>query len=284
MPDFGSFRGFGEKLVQGQTPTQLGKIGSESFAYDVDALGFFLRVTNAGGTLTNNEQDAVNQLVLDLKTANIWTLMKAIYPMVGASAAACAQNLKSASFTGTFVGGWTYASTGVRGNGSTGYLNTNLNQSAELIANNHHIALYSRTNSSTDSVDSGVTDNVNYAFNFLTLPRFGQLGLQNGSQSIGVSFTNSLGLFIGSSTSSTLSKFYKNNTTLGSSTASQTRSLFNNNIYLATSNVSTNNNPVGVYSAKEYAFSSIGLGLNDTDASNLYTAVQTFQTTLGRQV
>jgi hypothetical protein len=29
MPDFGSFRGFGEKLMQGQTPTQLGKIGSE---------------------------------------------------------------------------------------------------------------------------------------------------------------------------------------------------------------------------------------------------------------
>ena len=28
MPDFGSFRGFGDKLVQGQTPTQLGLIGS----------------------------------------------------------------------------------------------------------------------------------------------------------------------------------------------------------------------------------------------------------------
>jgi hypothetical protein len=33
MPDFGIFRGFGEKLAQGQTPTQLGKIGSESFGF-----------------------------------------------------------------------------------------------------------------------------------------------------------------------------------------------------------------------------------------------------------
>ena len=33
MPDFGSFRGFGEKLAQGQTPTQLGKIGSEAFGF-----------------------------------------------------------------------------------------------------------------------------------------------------------------------------------------------------------------------------------------------------------
>ena len=34
MPDFGSFRGFSEKLTQGQTPTQLGLIGSESFSFD----------------------------------------------------------------------------------------------------------------------------------------------------------------------------------------------------------------------------------------------------------
>jgi hypothetical protein len=32
MPDFGSFRGFGEKLVQGQTPTQLGLIGTQDFS------------------------------------------------------------------------------------------------------------------------------------------------------------------------------------------------------------------------------------------------------------
>jgi hypothetical protein len=33
MPDFGSFRGFGEKLTQGQTPTQLGLIGSLSYGF-----------------------------------------------------------------------------------------------------------------------------------------------------------------------------------------------------------------------------------------------------------
>jgi hypothetical protein len=35
---------------------------------------------------------------------------------------------------------------------------------------------------------------------------------------------------------------------------------------------------------KETAFYSIGDGLTDTEAANFYTAVQTFQTTLGRQV
>jgi hypothetical protein len=37
-------------------------------------------------------------------------------------------------------------------------------------------------------------------------------------------------------------------------------------------------------SNRECAFSSIGDGLTDTQASNFYTAVQAFQTTLSRQV
>ena len=75
MPDFGSFRGFGDKLVQGQTPTQLGLIGSFDFAIDVDAQLFFDRVSAAGGTLTNTEKTATNQLVLDLKSTSIWSLL-----------------------------------------------------------------------------------------------------------------------------------------------------------------------------------------------------------------
>ena len=37
-------------------------------------------------------------------------------------------------------------------------------------------------------------------------------------------------------------------------------------------------------SSKEFAFAFMSSGLNDTDNLNLYTAVQTFQTTLSRQV
>jgi hypothetical protein len=58
MPDFGSFRGFGEKLTQGQTPTQLGKIGSEDYspllldAYPNAATAYSLRKLKA--TYTGN--------------------------------------------------------------------------------------------------------------------------------------------------------------------------------------------------------------------------------------
>ena len=76
-----------------------------SGGFDADAQAFFDRVTTAGGTLTTTEKNATNQLVLDMKSYGIWTAMRAVYPMVGASAAACAQNLKSSSFTGTFSSG-----------------------------------------------------------------------------------------------------------------------------------------------------------------------------------
>ena len=59
---------------------------------DADAQAYFDRVTAAGGTLSATEQNAVNTLTVNLKSNGLWTLLKAIYPMVGASAAACAQN------------------------------------------------------------------------------------------------------------------------------------------------------------------------------------------------
>jgi hypothetical protein len=40
----------------------------------------------------------------------------------------------------------------------------------------------------------------------------------------------------------------------------------------------------GEFSNRQYAFASIGDGLTDTQASNLYTAVQAFQVSLSRNV
>jgi hypothetical protein len=51
--------------------------------------------------------------------------------------------------------------------------------------------------------------------------------------------------------------------------------------YLASENL---NGSANGYDNKELAFASIGDGLTDTEASNFYTAVQTFQTTLSRNV
>jgi hypothetical protein len=246
--------------------------------YDADALAFFARVTAAGGTLTLTEKSAVNTLVVTMKANSIWTPMKAIYPMVGASAAACAQNLKSSSFTGTFSSGWTFASTGVTGNGTSAFMNTGLNASTDLTLSTNHFSYYSRSSSVVAvTVEMGVFQtayvHLRAAVNYL-----------GGSVSSLVSFTTistSLGFWLGSKTANNSRKAIYNGALQATNTTSDTTAYPNLNVYIEARNDSGS---AAVFSNKECAFASIGDGLTDTQASNFYTAVQTFQTTLSRQV
>lgn len=266
-----------------------GIIASSISGVDADWLAFYNRVIAAGGSLTTTEQNATKTLVADLKANGLWTPMKAIYPMVGASAAACAQNLKSSSFTGTFTSGWTFESSGVTPNGTSAYMNTNLNQSSNLGASNNHISVYSRTDANGTTtplniqVDCGITDNSTYSFSQILSRLNNAFNYENGSQTTSISNTNSLGMYVGSSTSNTSGKAYKNGSLLATSTTTQAKTLYNKNIYIAATNNTITSLPIH-YSSRQYAFASIGDGLTDTQASNFYTAVQTFQTTLNRQV
>jgi hypothetical protein len=261
---------------------------------DPDAAAFFARVTAAGGTLSVTEQMATNQLVLDMKAAGIWSAMRAVYPMVGASAAACAQNLKSSSFTGTFSSGWTFASTGVTPNGTSAYMDTTLIPNTSLLVNSTHLSYYSRTNNggTTTNSEMGATSSAIF-LPLIQLFIYGNDGTGNnkflalaydytaGTQ-ISISGTNSLGFFTASRTAINLLKAYKNNSTIGSATTNQTQTTMpTNNLYLGGFN---DKGVAKQFSNRECAFASIGDGLDDTQASNFYTAVQAFQTTLARQI
>jgi hypothetical protein len=246
--------------------------------YDADAQAFFDRVTTAGGTLSTTEKNATNQLVLDMKSAGIWSSMQAIYPMVGASAEACAQNLKSSSFTGSFSTGWTFASTGVTPNG-VAYMDTNFRPSINNIANSAHISFYSRTNITTQSVSMGCYSGSDYNQLAISFAGTTYWNINNGGGSVAInSLTNSLGFFLASRTSATAVMGQRNSTQI-SGTSAEARNA--QNIYLG----ANNNGGVPLsFDTKQCAFSSIGDGLTDTQASNFYTAVQAFQTTLSRQV
>jgi hypothetical protein len=250
---------------------------------DPDAQAFFQRVVTAGGTLSATEQTAIAVLVADLKTYGIWDKMKAIYPMVGASAAACAQNLKSSSFTGTFTSGWTFASTGVTPNGTSAYFDTGLNPTGIINENSVSISAYLRTNNDGLRCDIGASDSPNYQITLY--PRLSDdLFTDLGSQATGritYANTDSRGHFISTRTSSTSFKSFINSTLKATLTTTQTLSIVAKNIFL-----SANNSPSGItqYSNRQNAFSHIGDGLTDTEASNFYTAVQAFQTTLSRNV
>jgi len=243
-------------------------------SFDPDAQAFFNRVAAAGGTLSGTEKTAVNTLVIQMKADGTWSLMKAIYPMVGASAAACAQNLKSSSFTGTFSGSVTFASTGVQGNGTTGLMNTAFNPSSQSTSSSVHMSLYSRTNQNRAEFDFSRLE-----FGLLLFSNNFYIQLTSvGSYATSISISNTQGMWIISRTNGTNVNGYRNATKLINN-AAQVSTLINNNILLMASEPSGLN-----ASSKEYAFASIGDGLDDTQAGNFNTAVQAFQTTLSRNV
>lgn len=251
--------------------------------YDADAQAFFDRVTAAGGTLSTPEKNATNTLVLDLKGYSIWTDIKAAYPMVGSSAASCAQNLKSSSFTATFSSGWTFASTGVKGNGSSTFMNTGLIPSSELGLNSTHISMYSRTENVGSFLDMGSSPLLYLYFSFNS---GGNTYHANNSaeNNFGIpTITTSLGFFTSNRISSTEMSIWARTTEYTDSVSSAATSTTQPTIpiYLGAYN---NGGSPGLPTNREYAFASIGLGLTDTQLVNYYTAVQAFQTTLGRQV
>ena len=290
MPDFGIFRGFndklfGNKLYAGQLPTQLGLIGSEDFGVDPDALAFFNRVTTAGGSLSATEQTAIETLVVQMKADGIWSKMKAIYPMVGASAAACAQNLKSSSFTGTFSSGWTFASTGVKPNGTSAYMDTSLTltigESIDFayggyvrtnVGASYGIITGARISGSEFFIAGKWTAQQNKPF-----LNMGTSGYIYGS-------ANQLpGLFQGSRTAANAMSFRRNNASLGTSTYTETAKANTSPFLIATASENGSVNS-GTYIPDEIAFSYYSSGLTNNEMDNLYTAVQAFQTTLSRQV
>jgi hypothetical protein len=242
---------------------------------DPDAQSFIYRVYTAGGELTTTEANATNQLVLDMKSAGIWTAMKAVYPMVGASAAACAQNLVSSSFTGSFTSGWTFASTGVTPNGTSAYMNSNLIGSTDITGQNSHISFYSRTDSDGLYADTGLGSSMEILTKF-----GGEIYVDFPISRTKVSNTNSLGNYIISNSLTNGKKAYKNSSIILNTTYLNENFLpLFNILFSAWSSISTQR-----FSNRQLAFASIGDGLTDTQAANFYTAVQAFQTTLSRQV
>lgn len=252
--------------------------------YDADAQAFFDRVTAAGGTLSATEKTAVNQLVLDMKSYSIWTAMKAIYPMVGASAAACAQNLKSSSFTGTFNGGWTFASTGATPNGTTGYMDTGLTPSTELNVNSNGIGFYtSRANSEnkSDVVNMGSFAGATQSAIILYNQSNNYNARLNGNS--GIATENGLkGFFHAYRQSNTVTSTFNNSTKKNTFNSGGT--LPNWKVFIGNTSLNSNSPYADGYTTNDFRFAFIGNGLTDTEANNFYTAVQAFQTTLSRQV
>ena len=235
---------------------------------------------------------AINTLVVQMKADNIWTKMKAIYPMVGGSASTHKWNLKdprdlNAAFRLQFFGGWTHSSTGALPDGSNAYANTFLNSSTSLTSS-LGISYYSRTNANTglDQVDLGAIAGSDYLYLCAQYNASGAVNRFFGRctiNTIAVDTANAdaRGFYYLGKTGNgaNLLTSFKNGVLQNTNTGAGSNP--NVNVFLAAANV---NSVASYHTNRQCAFASIGDGLTDTEAANFYTAVQAFQTTLNRQV
>jgi hypothetical protein len=254
--------------------------------FDADAQAFFTASGLTGATNLN----AVNQLVLDLKAASIWTKMKAIYPMVGGTAALHKWNLKDpqdldAAYRLVFNGGMTHSSNGILFGGTNGYCDTKLNMSTNYAVNDStHISFYNRISAGAAvSAEMGVFDGSIVIQLYVRRSDFSNQTFYNVNTGSGLTFvdTNGAAFYIANRSGTTMNGFRNLVKTVTQTSAAGTRPSLN--MFIGNLNVNGFPNP-GLYSSRQCAFASIGDGLTDTDAANFYTAVQAYQTTLGRQV
>ena len=262
----------------------LGSVGviSSVSGIDPDAQAFI----TAAAITDPTQQAAINTLVVDLKGYSIWTKMKALYPFVGGTASQHKFNLKDprdldAAFRLTFHGDMLSSSNGIKGT-INGYADTKFIPSANTALNSYSQGFYSRTNIDALTVDmGGVGSNAN-GYMMLFSRYLNQIYnvINSGVIYTNSSSTDSRGFFVGNRTASNIIKNYKNGSLLTTGSVLSIGNC-NGNIWLGAFN---NNGGGQYYTNRQYAFSYIGDGLTDAENTNFYTAVQAFQTTLGRNI
>lgn len=251
--------------------------------FDADAQAFF----DATGITDDTQKNAVNQLVLDLKSYGIWSKMYAIYPMVGGTAGAHKYNLKDprdldAAFRLTFAGGWTHSSNGAESNGTNGYAETYIKQNTAA-QNSVSFGVYAVNNFSSNSGQKL------WFGSYGTGNQYTQLGIFNTTTSVAYANSGSnanyspmwyTGLMSLSRTASNLITTYKNGTAGATSTAASVAPSSTVTHWIGAQNYASDRSWIN----DVFRFVYYASGLNSTEMGNLYTAVQAYQTSLSRNV
>jgi hypothetical protein len=248
---------------------------------DSDAQAFI----TAASISDDTQKQAVDELVLDLKAASLWTKMYAVYPFVGGSSTTHSYNLKATgSHQITWNGTVTHNSSGITPNGTTGYGDTNLQPSSIMSANDAHVSIYCRTNSQSSAISMGSrnssTTNLNFTLRNLSNALDGNMWDSTNGR-LQPTVTDSRGHFILTRRSSTSVEAYRNGSSLATGTNASTSGPSTNDFFIGAWNF---DGSASNHSSRNYAFVSIGTALSDTEAADLYTCVQDYQTFLSRNV
>jgi hypothetical protein len=256
----------------------------EAFNF-LDAAG--IARTEANGSIII----ATCQLTTDLKNYGLWDKMKAIYPFVGGTSGSHKFNLKDPrdlddAFRLVFAGSWIHSSTGVTPDGSTGYADTKFNPYAQLSLTNQSYSIYKQSNTTSKTYGCSfgyIRSSDGRGVGFYERSSTDILAAVNTditSGTIAGGFQSTGCHYLMTRTNTSFNVFRNSTKILSTTSTAADNTLGNMSLGARNDGV----NPVRDGIDTPISFFTAGDGLTDTDASNLYTAVQRFQTTLGRQV
>lgn len=256
------------------------------------------QATGGNYSMSFKEIDAVNNMVKAMVANGIWSKMKAVYPVIGGTAAAHKYNLVdprdvNAAYRLTFTAGWTHDANQMKPNGTSAYANTFFNPSVNQTVSNGHLSMYCRENLLASAISIGVssipgsTDVCQLSLRAPIPPD--QLLFRWGTQASGttavVNNSDSRGFYVGSITAATAAArvVYKNGEAT-SATTYGSPSMPNGNFYLGALNATFGGSGGFFFSPHPFSFASIGNGLTTEEVRALTSIVQTYQTKLGRAV
>lgn len=153
MSEIGQQIFLGDKEVSIATGNLSALINPFKPGLDADAKAFL----DAAQIYDEQTKKIVNDLVVNLKNANLWTKLVALWPFVGGTAYSHKWNLidpqdLDSSFRLTFAGTLTHSVNGVEGDGSTGYYDTHIVPNTDIARLDNTGFVYTRKNIQEDKI------------------------------------------------------------------------------------------------------------------------------------
>ena len=261
-----------------------------------EALIYLNRVVQSGGTVNATASAATITLFTSLVSNNLWDKIYAMYPVLGGIAASHTINARSSvgTYDLTFNGGWTHNSSGMKGNGTNGYAQTNFNPNTVMgNGGTSHLSVYVNLQGSGDRIydmgvattDSGLNGMLNIAAK-RSLTTGNNTLFDAGDYNGGIgrvqttTQTSASGMTVGSYRSATDKTLYRNGLNIATQTTNNPSAYANRTLVIAAQSSLDSN--IAYYSDNRYGFATIGSGLTNTDIVNLSSIINTYQTSLGR--
>jgi hypothetical protein len=273
------------------TPTPSSTPPSPSGTTQANA--YLSAVVAAGGTgITPTVSAATRTLFTSLVSNGLYDKIITMYPYIGGVAASCLIEGKlQTAYNMTYNGGWTFNASGATPNGSSGWATNNMFANTGVTLNDNSMWTYIGTNPATIAYHGEIGTNDYNAPNHL----FTIIGGNNVAGDTGSFFDNASvndRVLVSSTVIPTALGFFGNNRT-----SSTNLNAWNKGVKLGTKSTANGSSlpadkfqfPVDgatalQYGVRRHQFDIIAKGFNDTEAAALSTIINTFQTSLGRNV